>query len=402
MFRFQWQVLATSALLDEVRAAASDVEPANEELTASLARIFSLVGGVPLADEAWSVDECTRRGRAFIQEALLRQLRGPGRLSDHDDGYLAKPSKQRPETDEVIRSVSRVGINTADAATLRDLGLSAAIAQNIIDQRQRRGPIKSLDDLDERVPGIGPRTVEELAHAVHFALPEPIPWPYAPVQRKHDTQAFLSDLSRFVAAQAGTTPRARLLAALDALAVGAHAHPAQRMRRVRRGPAPPPAPSSNADWVGVLSGSAYYERLQRLFQAAQTRIDVCMFHAAATDQRHPTFRLLNALVAAHGRGVQVRMLLDQDRDEDLYRSTVINTPARNFLLAAGVPCRFDTSERLLHSKFVLVDDQYSVVGSHNWSAGSYFQFDDLSLLVADSALNTTMRSRFEGLWAEGA
>jgi phosphatidylserine/phosphatidylglycerophosphate/cardiolipin synthase-like enzyme len=154
--------------------------------------------------------------------------------------------------------------------------------------------------------------------------------------------------------------------------------------------------------VGLLVGSAYYSRVQRLFDAAATSIDVCMFHVAAPDPGHPTYRLLEALVRAHGRGVAVRVLMDQDREEDPYRSTIVNTPARTYLSGNGVACRFDVSDALLHSKFLLIDGARAVVGSHNWSAGSYFQFDDVTLVVASAALVTAMKARFETLWAAGS
>lgn len=399
MFRYPFSALATPALQDEWRQAAGDATPADAALRDAMARVLAQVGGLPAADAVWTDDDCTRRGRALLREAVLRLLRGEGRASDLDDGHLARPSAQRPEADEVLRAVPRVGVNTADAATLRSLGLGAAVAERIVLERQRAGAFRSLADLDARVRGVGTRAVEEIAEAVHFGLPAAAPWPYAPVRQPYDDAALARDIARLIGAQQGATPRARLLAALDALAVSAHGHPATRMHRVRRPVPAPPGAELAAQWVGVWFGSAYHQRLQRLLQAATGSIAVCMFHAAATDRRHPTFRLLDALVAAHGRGVAVRVLLDRDRDDDPYRSTVINTPARQHLEAAGVPCRFDTSERLLHSKSVLVDGRFCVVGSHNWSAGSYFQFDDLSLLVDSAPLHAEMQARFDQLWA---
>ena len=406
MFRYDWTILATPTLQDEWRAAAGETGAAGADdpaLRAAIAQVLAQVGGLPLAESAWSADECTARGRALLREAVLRLVRGEGRVSDLDQGHLAKPTASRPQADEVLRAVDRVGINSADETTLRGLGLGAAVAQRVMAERQRGGAFESLADLDRRVRGVGDRMVQELAHAVHFAPPSASPWGYAPVQRPYDAAALAHDMARLVAVQRGATQRARLLAALDALAVSSHGHPAVRMQRARRAPvsasASAAADSVPASWVGVWFGSAYFARLQRLIAAAQTHIDVCMFHAAATDRGHPTYRLLDALIAAQARGVAVRVLLDRDREDDPYRSTVINTPAREHLASGGVACRFDASDRLMHSKCVLVDGSYCVVGSHNWSAGSYFQFDDLSLLVASPDLHATMRARFDQLWA---
>jgi phosphatidylserine/phosphatidylglycerophosphate/cardiolipin synthase-like enzyme len=94
----------------------------------------------------------------------------------------------------------------------------------------------------------------------------------------------------------------------------------------------------------------------------------------------------------------VRVLLDADRPTDPYMSTIINTDAREYLEAAGIDCRLDATDRLLHSKFVVVDGAIVVLGSHNWSAGSYFHFDDMSLLVRSSELAAQLTTRFAALW----
>lgn len=55
-----------------------------------------------------------------------------------------------------------VNINTADASELESLpGVGPAIAQRIIEHRERNGPFASVDDLQD-VPGIGPATLEKL------------------------------------------------------------------------------------------------------------------------------------------------------------------------------------------------------------------------------------------------
>ena len=45
----------------------------------------------------------------------------------------------------------------------------------------------------------------------------------------------------------------------------------------------------------------------------------------------------------------------------------------------------DAADKLLHSRFLIVDDMI-VIGRHSWSAGSYFQFDDWSVVVKSPGL----------------
>lgn len=60
----------------------------------------------------------------------------------------------------------RVNLNTADEAQLDELpGIGEVTAAHIVASREESGPFTSVDDLD-RVPGIGPATLESLRDAV--------------------------------------------------------------------------------------------------------------------------------------------------------------------------------------------------------------------------------------------
>lgn len=55
-----------------------------------------------------------------------------------------------------------VDINTADEKALQEIkGIGPAKAKAIIEERNKNGPFKSLDQVSERVKGIGPSTVAQ-------------------------------------------------------------------------------------------------------------------------------------------------------------------------------------------------------------------------------------------------
>jgi len=62
-----------------------------------------------------------------------------------------------------VDAALRIDVNTASAATLAVLPrIGPALAKRIVADRQTNGPFRSLEDL-ERVPGIGPKTLQHLA-----------------------------------------------------------------------------------------------------------------------------------------------------------------------------------------------------------------------------------------------
>lgn len=72
-----------------------------------------------------------------------------------------------------------------------------------------------------------------------------------------------------------------------------------------------------------------------------------------------------------------------------------------YLPANGVAVRVDRPNRLLHSKLIIVDGRRTISGSHNWSAGSFFTFDDLSVAVESAEVAQDARMRFDTLWRRG-
>ena len=105
-----------------------------------------VLGVASIAGMTWSVF-----GRAPRQQPPLSPA-APARAADAAaDGPSPAPAALRP-----------VNLNTATAPELELLpGIGPALAARIVEDRDRKGPFKSVDDLD-RVKGIGPETLRKL------------------------------------------------------------------------------------------------------------------------------------------------------------------------------------------------------------------------------------------------
>lgn len=124
--------------------------------------------------------------------------------------------------------------------------------------------------------------------------------------------------------------------------------------------------------------------LVRLLRNARKSIDICVF--TITDDR-----LASAILAAHERGVAVRIITDNDKAEDkgsdIYR-----------LGRAGVRVRVDRSEHHMHHKFAVFDQTTLVTGSYNWTR-SAAEYNRENLVVSDDVkLTRPYQKNFDGFW----
>ena len=398
MYRVDWNVFITDQLMDLIAEAAGvSQSQLPNSIRLAISVIFERMGGIPYTEKNYSVDQLTDIGERLLSEAtdhVMKEMQPP--LTKRK-GFVVIDDQQ-DESTKSIRIVDRVPLNSGQVEQLEELpGIGTALGRRIVEERLQNGPFISVDDVAKRVPGIGQHTAKAIATAVWFDAPRDL------IDIKVRPGMTLVDRLRLLAGlQRGQDQVKRIGATFDLLLTRCSAeHHPTTVNHVMRDLLPVEAPiETQAKRIGILENSTYYFVVPQLLLAAEDRIDVCMFHIAFTSEDHPTRQLLDALVQAHAAGVQIRVLLDQDRPGDPYRSTIINTPAKEKLEAAGIQCKFDRTDRLLHSKFIVIDEAKTVVGSHNWSAGSYFHFDDLSLILESTGLAQSYRSRFDVLWSQ--
>lgn len=395
MFTFTWTEFVTDALLDRiVELSGDEAPPSSDRLRESLAGILRNSGGLPVVDAPSSEAQRTELGERLLADALGHYLSAAGTMPTKLGHYLIDSSI--PALDACIASMAVVDVNRAGQHSLESLPrIGVAKASAILRDRRANGYFASLQELIARVDGLGPSAEPALQYVTRFDVPVGV----SPVVEDPGTRLGNS-LRHALGGFATVEPGDRLLRLLESVLTitSRSPHPDTAQRRPRSLNAFNLSPQAEAGFVGVLEGTAYYERLPEFIRAASASIKVAMFHAAFPGPNHPTKLLLDELIAARARGVDVRVVLDRDRATDPYMSTVINTKAKRYLEDQGVECRFDKEDVLLHSKYVVLDERLCILGSHNWSAGSYFAFDDLSFVVESPEMAAALVARFEQLW----
>jgi mitochondrial cardiolipin hydrolase len=126
------------------------------------------------------------------------------------------------------------------------------------------------------------------------------------------------------------------------------------------------------------------DRLRELVRAAEGSVDICVF--TITDDRITT-----EIIGAKKRGVQVRIISDDDKARDL-GSDVVR------LGAHGIGVRFDRSEHHMHHKFAIFDQCILTTGSFNWTRSAEAYNHENMVVTDDARLVRPYRQAFEDLW----
>lgn len=125
-------------------------------------------------------------------------------------------------------------------------------------------------------------------------------------------------------------------------------------------------------------------RIISLLDRSRSDVQICVF--TITDNA-----VAGAILGAHRRGVNVRIITDGDKAED--RGSDI---AR--LQAQGVPVRSDFASDHMHHKFAVFDGKILITGSYNWTRGAAERNLENIAVCDDQRLVRPYRSEFERLW----
>lgn len=160
---------------------------------------------------------------------------------------------------------------------------------------------------------------------------------------------------------------------------------------------PPTYSWANAQ-VDPVVGSHFFPKAVELVNNASVSISICIFVARyyRGQSRNPVNDLFDALRRAARRGVSVRILLNQnfqDNGADFNNRFIVQ-----YFKAPNFQAAFGGKSTRLHSKLLLIDDDISVVGSHNYSARAHKTNFETSVIVRSNTINSFFLTEFNRLW----
>jgi phosphatidylserine/phosphatidylglycerophosphate/cardiolipin synthase-like enzyme len=99
--------------------------------------------------------------------------------------------------------------------------------------------------------------------------------------------------------------------------------------------------------------------------------------------------IADALISAHNRGVEVRVVLDKSQSYSQY----------GVLRAAGIEVRNDTNwEGILHDKIAVIDNTIVLTGSFNWTGTAENNNNENLIVIHSFEVASRYESEFQKIW----
>lgn len=110
----------------------------------------------------------------------------------------------------------------------------------------------------------------------------------------------------------------------------------------------------------------------------------------------PTFlithtKISNALIEAHEKGIDVKVIMDAN-------SVYTRNTKHHLLKSNGIPVKIENYAGKMHSKTMIIDDEYLILGSMNFSNSGENKNDENLLIIKDKLLATHYKNFFNYLW----
>ncbi|MFY9151224.1 MAG: phospholipase D-like domain-containing protein [Prolixibacteraceae bacterium] len=133
-------------------------------------------------------------------------------------------------------------------------------------------------------------------------------------------------------------------------------------------------------------GTDILESISDILKQARKTLEICVF--TITDDR-----LAEDIMYCHDRGIQVRIITDDDKIYD-------HGSAIRELKNAGIPVKVDHSRYHMHHKFGIIDSRIVFTGSFNWTYTASKHNQENLLVTTNTDIVKQYMDHYELLWNE--
>ena len=156
-----------------------------------------------------------------------------------------------------------------------------------------------------------------------------------------------------------------------------------------------------AEVQNIPSDQYFFVTLSEISKAKES-IYLVMYLASydPTEPNSQVSQLLKALADAKTRGVQTKVILDQNLDfTDVQSQDILyqnkNQQAFEYLRQSGVHVFYDTAETYTHAKAIVIDRETAIFGSTNWSKSALTKNNEVNALIRSKDLANNLITQFD-------
>jgi HKD family nuclease len=148
--------------------------------------------------------------------------------------------------------------------------------------------------------------------------------------------------------------------------------------------------------ITPLTNQEYFPATQKAISHAKKSIFVVMYLISFNkeDKKQKATQLMDELAKAKDRGVEVKVILDYQKDGFKTNASEDNLKAFSFLKEKGIEVYFDSVGSYTHTKAIVIDKRIIISGSHNWTDAALTRNNEVSFLIDSSKLAKQLLDEF--------
>lgn len=152
-------------------------------------------------------------------------------------------------------------------------------------------------------------------------------------------------------------------------------------------------------YVKLLKDKEYYFELINLLKKAEKEIDILMLVIEPKWNKldDPVIKILDSFIEASKRGVKVNIILEQtlENQKNIKGSIPTNQEVVDYFERyKNIKAVLAPENIRIHDKFILIDDEYVLLGNHNLTWTSLFKNNEVSVLIKSFPFNQEFKEHF--------
>ena len=151
-----------------------------------------------------------------------------------------------------------------------------------------------------------------------------------------------------------------------------------------------------------LQNRQYYYFLRNAVESAKYRIWASIFIINVTrghDYDLEVREIVKLLSYKRSLGLNVKVIIGHSETTPAIRDA--DEIARQYMRARHIPVRrYKGSRKSTHSKYVLIDGDLVILGSHNWTMNAFSKSEEDSIAIYSEDLNSELDRQFLITWMD--